>query len=149
MVQKLLYVLSISEGEIRSRTDCCNIVLQFTNIQSCKVRHTQLWCTAHTVVRYGTHSCEVWHTPDVKYDTHSCHVRIYVNDRSQAITIRGTDVSRTRLRSYVTNNACDVLYKTPLFLQRLYDFSRATLYDFSRATLKSLLEYNLVRQQLI
>ena len=31
----------------------------------------------------------------------------------------------------------------------MYDFSRATLYDFSRATLKSLLEDNLVRQQMI
>ena len=79
---------------------CCNIVLQFTNKQQ---------FTAHRVVRYGTHSYQVRHTTDVKYDTHSFHVRSYVNDMSQAIPIQGTNVSRTRLRSYVTNNAYDVL----------------------------------------
>ena len=75
---------------------CCNIVLQFTNRV---VRY----------VMYGTHSCDVRHTTDVKYDTHSCHVRIYVNDRSRAIPIQGTNVSRTRVRSYVTDNGYDVL----------------------------------------
>ena len=79
---------------------CCNIVLQFTNKQQ---------GTAHRVVRYGTHSCQVRHTTDVKYDTHSCHVRSYVKDRSRAIPIQGTNVSRTRLRSYVTNNTYDIL----------------------------------------
>ena len=44
--------------------------------------------TAHTVVRYGTHSCQVRHTTDVKYNTHSCHVRSYVNDRSRAKRVR-------------------------------------------------------------
>ena len=79
---------------------CCNIVLQFTNKQQ---------GTAHRVVSYGTHSCQVRHTTDVKYNTHSCHVRSYVNDRSRDIPIQGTNVSHTRLRSYVTNNAYDVL----------------------------------------
>ena len=79
---------------------CCNIVLQFTNKQQ---------GAAHRVVRYGTHSWQVRHTTDVKYDTHSCHVRSYVNDRSRAIPIQGMNVSRTRLRSYVTNNAYDLL----------------------------------------
>ena len=51
--------------------------------------------------RYGTHSCQVRHTTDVKYDTHSCHVRSYVNDRSRAIHIQGTNVSRTRLCTIV------------------------------------------------
>ena len=64
---------------------------------------------AHTVVMHGTQSCEVRHTTDVKYNTHSCHVRIYVNDRSRAIPIQGTNVSRTRLRLYVTDNGSDVL----------------------------------------
>ena len=39
------------------------------------------YCNSLTVVRYvryGTHSCDVWHTTDVKYDTHSCHVHIYI-----------------------------------------------------------------------
>ena len=59
-----------------------------------QVRHTQLSGTAHTVVKYDTHSCQVRHTQ-------TCHVRSYVNDRSRAIHIQGTNMSRTRLCTIV------------------------------------------------
>ena len=90
-----------------------DVVISYCNsLTNNKVRHTELSGTAHTVVRYvryGTHSCDVRHTTDVKNDTHSCHVCSYVNDRSRAIPIQGTNVSRTRLQSYVTNNTYDFL----------------------------------------
>ena len=40
----------------------------------------------------------------------NCHVRNYVNDTSWVL-----HVSRRRLQSYVTDNAYEIILKTPLF----------------------------------
>ena len=107
--------------------------------------------TAHTVVRYGTHSCQVGHTQlsstthtVVKNDTHK-HVMYLV----MTMTGHGLYIYRVRkchiqcyVRSYVTKNAYGVLQKTPMFFQEFY-----RLYGFSQATLRSLLrlyEFNIL-----